>query len=247
MWKCPDCETLNKEEFCVVCGKQRPVQSQTTQQSQFNEQVQQENVERTEAVESLPKKSSVLPTVIALVAVIIAMTAIIIALVINSRNEPETEVIVVTQQPFATEQTTEEPVEVTSPPVYEYSGPADENVIQRIRDRYNWIVGVSPQCDSFTTNSGVKYYYYDDKLVRIDVPADYSFNYTKCYYYDENEELCFAFVFVDDRIENRFYFENGRLIRWQDEFKEIHDNKHDDEEYRMWEEKVRTDASNHEI
>ena len=69
MWKCPDCETLNKEEFCVVCGKQRPVQSQTTQQSQFNEQVQQENVERTEAVESLPKKSSVLPTVIALVTV----------------------------------------------------------------------------------------------------------------------------------------------------------------------------------
>lgn len=247
MWKCPDCETLNKEEFCVVCGKQRPVQSQTTQQSQFNEQVQQENVERTEAVESLPKKSSVLPTVIALVAVIIAMITVIIVLVNNKATEPEKEIIVVTEQPIAVEQVTEKPAEVTPTPVYSYSGPADENKIQKIRDRYNWIVDVSPYSDNFMTNSGVKYYYYDDKLIRIDVPADYSFNYTKCYYYDSDEELCFAFVFVDDRIENRFYFENGRLIRWQDEFKEIHDNKHDDEEYRMWEEKILTDASNHEI
>ncbi len=251
MWKCPDCETLNKEDFCVVCGKPRPLQTQTSQQSQFAQQAPQQNIQRIEETKVSSKKSPV-GLIVALVAVIIAMAAVIIALVGNNGDEPKTEVVVVTQQPQETPEpeltaeSTEAPITVTPASVPQYSGPVDENLIQKIRDRYNWVYGISSQCDIHTSNDGATYYYYGGKLVRIDVKPDEMFNYTRCYYYDVDEELCFAFVFIDDRVENRFYFDNGNLIRWKDEFEKIHDYEYNNEQYRQWEEKILEDTLIHE-
>lgn len=258
MWKCQKCETLNDGEFCVVCGTRQPAQIQSSPNVQIERQA--EEIYHVKKMDDRKDSSKKFPmgVIVALLAVIIAMAAVIIALISYRGTTPSKEVDVVTPQPVSTgenesvkngdeEQIKAEPEKTVEPEiVYESENPADENVIQRIRDRYNWIHSISSQCEVLKNNLGVKYYYYNNKLVRVDVPADHTFNYSRCYYYDDNEELNFAFVFID-RIENRFYFDNGRLIRWRDTQKKNHDNKYNDVQYREWEEKILLDAENHSI
>lgn len=92
----------------------------------------------------------------------------------------------------------------------------------------------SYKCDGFR--------YYDSQgLVHVDIRAggfdgfvDNSYN--REYYY-KNGRLKFAFIYKNG-LENRFYFENGKMFRWKDENGVIHDQATNNNEYLKWEKDI---------
>ncbi len=94
-----------------------------------------------------------------------------------------------------------------------------EAAVKKIRAMYNETQQLKLEI-GYIGSSNASYYFYKGELKKIEVPADDRLNYTRIYYFDE-EELYFAFVSNAEK-ENRFYFHNGELIRWIDERKEIY-------------------------
>lgn len=87
----------------------------------------------------------------------------------------------------------------------------------------------------------VSYYYISDKIAVIEVSNDFrDINYSRTYYYDENEKISFALVF-DDQKENRLYFKNDILIRYIDENKNTYDINYNLIDCK-WEELVLTES-----
>lgn len=117
-----------------------------------------------------------------------------------------------------------------------------EKEVLKIRELYN---ATQSNLSNLTKKDSVsgKVKYYDDssKLVRMDIPSNSITSYTK-YYYFENGELYFAFVF-DGTKENRLYFKDNRLFRWIDEFGEIHDKERSNNAFIEWEKIVLNDLN----
>lgn len=117
-----------------------------------------------------------------------------------------------------------------------------EKEVLKIRELYN---ATQSNLSNLTKKDSVsgKVKYYDDssKLVRMDIPSNSITSYTK-YYYFENGELYFAFVF-DGTKENRLYFKNNRLFRWIDEDGEIHDKERSNNTFIEWEKIVLNDLN----
>lgn len=85
-----------------------------------------------------------------------------------------------------------------------------------------------------TSQTGVKKYYNDiGEVVRMDISADRSNQYTRCYYFN-GSKLYFAFIF-SGKNENRLYFDSDCLFRWIDEQKSTHDNEFDKSDFLYWE------------
>lgn len=117
-----------------------------------------------------------------------------------------------------------------------------EKEVLKIRELYNATQSNSSNLTKKDSVSGkVKYYDDSSKLVRMDIPSNSITSYTK-YYYFENGELYFAFVF-DGTKENRLYFKNNRLFRWIDEDGEIHDKERSNNTFIEWEKIVLNDLN----
>lgn len=250
MWKCPQCETLNKEEQCVVCGSKRPADTYQQQPRQDAQKVTEEKIEK-------KNSNGLLVAIIALfTVVIIALAGIIINLSIQNRNDASESAPAPTAE--ATQPTVTQPPESTAQPTFEPTiepvvtvapnGFADEAEISRIRDIYNYAQDVLPYCDVMSDGYyGIKYYYYGshERPIRVDVPLDTEFGYGRNYYFDDGK-LCFALVFKDKYIQHRFYFKDGVMIRWKNNTDEILDNAHDNHEYQDWSRKILKDAAMYE-
>lgn len=60
-------------------------------------------------------------------------------------------------------------------------------------------------------------------------------SYSACFYYNDSNELYFAFVFNGES-ENRFYIYDDTIFRWIDERGVIHDNDYESMEEYNWNE-----------
>lgn len=117
-----------------------------------------------------------------------------------------------------------------------------EDEVLRIRGLYNATQSNLSSLTKDSSESGkVKYYDTDSKLVRMDIAANSITSYTK-YYYFENGELYFAFVF-DGTKENRLYFKDNRLFRWIDEAGKTHDKERSNSTFLEWEKIVLDDLN----
>lgn len=125
---------------------------------------------------------------------------------------------------------------------YIYNNFNVEDEISRIRMLYN---ATQSNLSSLSMDSSdgekVKYYDTNSKLVRMDIPANSITPYTK-YYYFENGELYFAFIF-DDTNENRLYFKDNKLFRWIDETGKMHDKERANSAFLEWEKFVLNDLN----
>lgn len=117
-----------------------------------------------------------------------------------------------------------------------------EDEVLRIRNLYNTTQSNLSSLTKDSSESGkVEYYDSDSRLVRMDISANSVTPYTK-YYYFENGELYFAFVFNGTK-ENRLYFKDGRLFRWIDESRKTHDKERSNSAFLEWEEIVINDLN----
>lgn len=117
-----------------------------------------------------------------------------------------------------------------------------EDEVLRIRGLYNTTQSNLSSLTKDSSESGkVKYYDSDSKLVRMDIAANSITSYTK-YYYFENGELYFAFIF-DGTKENRLYFKDNRLFRWIDESGKTHDKERSNSTFLEWEKIVIDDLN----
>lgn len=69
----------------------------------------------------------------------------------------------------------------------------------------------------------ISFYYVLNKIASIEIQGGYkNINYSRIYYFNENNQLYFAFIF-DKLKENRLYFKDNILIRYIDESGETYD------------------------
>lgn len=95
IWRCPECETINKEAVCTVCGTEKPIQPNPTQDKEPPPHVNAEEIEapnygpnnkRVKAVNSTFNGLIILIWV--LIAIIIAM-AIVIYMLVSDKDDSE--------------------------------------------------------------------------------------------------------------------------------------------------------------
>lgn len=189
------------------------------------------------SIDATPKKKKDNGLVFLIVLLVVALTAsvLVIGYVYLQNNSVDTEI------PSG---------DVSADNKTENSGKAEytddnfdiEEEVLKIRELYN---ATQSNLSNLTKKDSVsgKVKYYDDssKLVRMDIPSNSITSYTK-YYYFENGELYFAFVF-DGTKENRLYFKDNRLFRWIDEDGEIHDKERSNNAFIEWEKIVLNDLN----
>ena len=202
-----------------------------------------------------PHNNNVLPYVLLCVGLAVVIAAIIIFLAKNgalSRKEN----VDPTEEPAYTQTITptSEPTETPTPtdafkPTHDISTLNIENEVRRIRQIYTNITAQrnDPYAKAWETDSGIIYRFQEDgRIMEVDVPAGHSGSYSKEFYYDDDEQLIFAYYEASDSY--RYYFYNGYLIRaryCQD--KNDYDNAInydllDSEQYRDWEHAVYTEG-----
>ncbi len=118
-----------------------------------------------------------------------------------------------------------------------------ENDISEIRSRY---YATQENLENYTKskdeNDFVYYYNQDNQPVRIDGPKTPVISYNKQYFFDDKNNLYFAFVF-DGKLENRFYFKGNTLIRWIDEQGNTHDEERTNPSFTRWESNILNETS----
>lgn len=98
-----------------------------------------------------------------------------------------------------------------------------EKEIKHIQDRYYSLPEPSSLPEP-TSNQPIKKCY-DNNMKIIKVYRGYNnINYSRMYYYDENDKLYFALIYFKNEIENRLYFKDDCLIRYIDKNSVIHDS-----------------------
>lgn len=237
---CCQCGNILKKNalFCNKCGH-KLLESQT--ESERGNKCPHCNLilkdEVMKSIDATPKKKKDNGLVFLIVLLVVALTAsvLVIGYVYLQNNSVDTEI------PSG---------DVSADNKTENSGKAEyiddnfdiEKEVLKIRELYN---ATQSNLSNLTKKDSVsgKVKYYDDssKLVRMDIPSNSITSYTK-YYYFENGELYFAFVF-DGTKENRLYFKNNRLFRWIDEDGEIHDKERSNNAFIEWEKIVLNDLN----
>lgn len=99
-----------------------------------------------------------------------------------------------------------------------------ESEVKNIKTKYYNFQKIKIGPINHTLNSKILIYYVQqDNSISIEIPNGYSnINYSRIYYFDENGQLYFAFIFNKVN-ENRLYFLNDILIRYINEEKKIYD------------------------
>lgn len=237
---CCQCGNILKKNalFCNKCGH-KLLESQT--ESERGNKCPHCNLilkdEVMKSIDATPKKKKDNGLVFLIVLLVVALTASVsvIGYVYLQNNSVDTET---------------PSIDVSADNKTENSGKAEytddnfdiEEEVLKIRELYN---ATQSNLSNLTKKDSVsgKVKYYDDssKLVRMDIPSNSITSYTK-YYYFENGELYFAFVF-DGTKENRLYFKNNRLFRWIDEDGEIHDKERSNNTFIEWEKIVLNDLN----
>lgn len=237
---CCQCGNILKKNalFCNKCGH-KLLESQT--ESERGNKCPHCNLilkdEVMKSIDATPKKKKDNGLVFLIVLLVVALTASVsvIGYVYLQNNSVDTEIL---------------SGDVSADNKTENSGKAEytddnfdiEKEVLKIRELYN---ATQSNLSNLTKKDSVsgKVKYYDDssKLVRMDIPSNSITSYTK-YYYFENGELYFAFVF-DGTKENRLYFKDNRLFRWIDEDGEIHDKERSNNAFIEWEKIVLNDLN----
>lgn len=237
---CCQCGNILKKNalFCNKCGH-KLLESQT--ESERGNKCPHCNLilkdEVMKSIDATPKKKKDNGLVFLIVLLVVALTASVsvIGYVYLQNNSVDTEIL---------------SGDVSADNKTENSGKAEytddnfdiEEEVLKIRELYN---ATQSNLSNLTKKDSVsgKVKYYDDssKLVRMDIPSNSITSYTK-YYYFENGELYFAFVF-DGTKENRLYFKDNRLFRWIDEFGETHDKERSNNAFIEWEKIVLNDLN----
>ena len=237
---CCQCGNILKKNalFCNKCGH-KLLESQT--ESERGNKCPHCNLilkdEVMKSIDATPKKKKDNGLVFLIVLLVVALTASVsvIGYVYLQNDSVDTEIL---------------SGDVSADNKTENSGKAEytddnfdiEKEVLKIRELYN---ATQSNLSNLTKKDSVsgKVKYYDDssKLVRMDIPSNSITSYTK-YYYFENGELYFAFVF-DGTKENRLYFKNNRLFRWIDEDGEIHDKERSNNAFIEWEKIVLNDLN----
>lgn len=121
--------------------------------------------------------------------------------------------------------------------------------VERIREQYNEIVSaISSGVYTQSVTDGGAEIYSEEQQTRAAIVAKGNGNndYSRFYYYDEGE-LFFAYYEGSDA--HRFYFADGRLIRWryaanaQDSQNAVNHDLESTEEYQSWEQSVLADSA----
>lgn len=237
---CCQCGNILKKNalFCNKCGH-KLLESQT--ESERGNKCPHCNLilkdEVMKSIDATPKKKKDNGLVFLIVLLVVALTASVsvIGYVYLQNNSVDTEIL---------------SGDVSADNKTENSGKAEyiddnfdiEKEVLKIRELYN---ATQSNLSNLTKKDSVsgKVKYYDDssKIVRMDIPSNSITSYTK-YYYFENGELYFAFVF-DGTKENRLYFKDNRLFRWIDEFGETHDKERSNNALIEWEKIVLNDLN----
>ena len=233
--RCPHCNSPLKDGalFCGECGKSL-----------------EDEVEKcTPSVPKKKKDKGLVFLIVLLVVVLIASASVIgyIYFQNNSVNIETPNIEMFTDDNKEEGSDIEENGEVTSDetdviedleePEYIDDNFNVEDEVLRIRGLYNTTQSNLSSLTKDSSESGkVKYYDSDSKLVRMDITANSITSYTK-YYYFENGELYFAFIF-DGTKENRLYFKDSRLFRWIDESGKTHDKERSNSTFLEWEKTV---------
>lgn len=237
---CCQCGNILKKNalFCNKCGH-KLLESQT--ESERGNKCPHCNLilkdEVMKSIDATPKKKKDNGLVFLIVLLVVALTASVsvIGYVYLQNNSVDTETPSID---VSTDDKTE---------AFGEAGYIDDNFdveeeVLKIRELYN---ATQSNLSNLTKKDSVsgKVKYYDDssKLVRMDIPSNSITSYTK-YYYFENGELYFAFVF-DGTKENRLYFKDNRLFRWIDEDGEIHDKERSNNTFIEWEKIVLNDLN----
>lgn len=239
--KCPHCNSVLKDEamFCGECGKS----------------VTEEVIESKNSVLKKKKDKGLVFLIVLLVVVLIASASVIGYIYFQSSSinietpsietpaDDNKEESVDVEEDNSDVTTSElEQTEDSIEPEYIDDNFDVEDEVLRIRGLYNITQSNLSSLTKDSSESGkVKYYDADSKLVRIDIAANSITSYTK-YYYFENGELYFAFVF-DGAKENRLYFKDNRLFRWIDETGKTHDKERGNSTFLEWEKIVLDDLN----
>lgn len=238
--KCPHCNSPLKDGalFCGECGKS----------------LEDEVEKSTPSVPKRKKDKGLVFLIVLLVVVLIASASVIgyIYFQNNSVNIETPNIEMSTDDNKEEGSDIEENGDVTSDetdvtenleePEYIDDNFNVEDEVLRIRGLYNTTQSNLSSLTKDSSESGkVKYYDSDSKLVRMDIAANSITSYTK-YYYFENGELYFAFIF-DGTKENRLYFKDNRLFRWIDESGKTHDKERSNNTFLEWEKIVLNDLN----
>lgn len=201
-----------------------------------------------------PNKN-VLPYVLLCVGLAVVI-AVIIFFLANSGSLSRKENVDPTEEPAYTQTATPtvEPTETVTPsdavkPTHDISTLNIEDEVRRIRQIYTSITAQrnDPYSKAWETDSGITYRFQEDgRIMEVDVPAGHSGPYSKEFYYDDDEQLIFAYYEASDSY--RYYFYNGYLIRARycqdknDYDSAINYDLLDSEQYRDWENAVYTEG-----
>lgn len=234
---CCQCGNILKKNalFCNKCGH-KLLESQT--ESERGNKCPHCNLilkdEVMKSIDATPKKKKDNGLVFLIVLLVVALTASVsvIGYVYLHNNSVDTETPSID---VSTDDKTE---------AFGEAGYIDDNFdveeeVLKIRELYNATQSNLTKKDN--VSGKVKYYDDSSKLVRMDIPSNSITSYTK-YYYFENGELYFAFVF-DGTKENRLYFKDNRLFRWIDEDGGIHDKERSNNAFIEWEKIVLNDLN----
>lgn len=110
-----------------------------------------------------------------------------------------------------------------------------EQEVLRIREIYNMMQSDYSNYDASQMDWGKKYS--NGTYTKCIVNAGYDGVEQERWYFYENDELIFSFYYAGAN-ENRFYFYNGRMFRWIDAEKNIHDLETDSAEFQSREDAV---------
>ena len=211
---------------CEYCGNKQRIEQEETYTSESNEKI----------IKTSGTVRKVLGILICTIIICIG-SIVSFMLVRQSKKQPDVPVNQVhtnetTAQMTALAVSTET---VTTPEVTKRIFVRDvEQKVSEIRNDYNKTQSL---VSSLTVLQIDKYKYYYNSLKnyeRVDFELNNS-SYSACFYYNDSNELYFAFVF-DGESENRFYIYDDTIFRWIDERGVIHDNDYESMEEYNWHE-----------
>ncbi|MBE7062830.1 MAG: zinc ribbon domain-containing protein [Ruminococcaceae bacterium] len=226
--QCPNCQSLMREEatFCPACG------TKTTPQKP---------AETLPDIKPSGKKKVLLITGIACAFVVFAAAAFLYFFN-NKAGKPA---------PAETPGTAVHNGELSRPALVELATPSPspvsldtESIIESIRTRY-YAAQDEMHTYKIETNASLKKYFCPaGTLARVDTPN--AGGGGDSYYYD-NGSLYFVFSYYGTT-EHRFYFDNGRLVRWiysPAPAEEVYESAEAHPDFTYWESQLLTQSATH--
>ena len=264
MWKCPNCETFNQGQTCVVCGAKKVISYKGNYCPNCGNEIDvntgccecciKSNNEQTDKI----KHKNITPILVSIIlCLLLCLVGICCYFVFLQRDNDENDEMKAPEEQYVKiikdqgttkgnanlasveDENAKEKNSKTETSV-DISRTAVEDVENKVLDIRNWYNDTQNNLSFLSTvetaEGVVKYYNEESSLIRVDVPADENCHYTR-YYYFKDDILYFAFVF-DGQKENRLYFYDEMLFRWIDENGVIHDNELNNEAFMSWERKI---------